>query len=209
MDTIEAIRSRISANAFLRAERLTRAQIEDLVALASEAPSSFNIQHWRFVAVTTAERKALLRKAAFDQAKVEHAAVTFIILGDMRAHEDLASTLAPSVEAGIVPEPVAKTFVGMANQMYRDERSARDEAIRSASLAAMTLMLAARARGYASGPMIGFDPAAVSRSFDIPKRYVPVMLLPVGTAAEGNWPRKPRLSVGQILRFESGDQLAN
>lgn len=191
----------------MRGETLTQAQIEDLIELASEAPSSFNIQHWRFVAVTRPERKALLRKAAFNQEKVEQAAVTFIILGDMRAHEDLASTLAPSVEAGIVPAPVAATFVGMANQMYAHEQSARDEAIRSGSLAAMTLMLAARARGYASGPMIGFDPAAVSASFGIPKRYVPVMLLPVGTAAAGNWPRKPRLRVGQILYFESGEQL--
>jgi nitroreductase len=208
MDTIEAIRSRVSANAFVQGEVLSEAQIEDLIGLAGEAPSSFNIQHWRFIAVTTANRKAMLRKAAFGQAKVEHAAVTFIILGDLRAHENLARTLAPSVEAGIVPAPVAETFVGMANQMYRDERSARDEAIRSGSLAAMTLMLAARARGYASGPMIGFDPVAVSESFDIPKRYVPVMLLPVGTAAEGNWPRKPRLSAQEILHFESGERLA-
>ena len=34
--------------------------------------------------------------------------------------------------------------------------------------------------------------AGVQAAFDIPERYVPVLTLAVGRAAEGNWPRKPR-----------------
>jgi nitroreductase len=49
----------------------------------------------------------------------------------------------------------------MASGMYgSDPRLARDEAIRSGSLAAMTLMLVAGNRGYASCP-IGFNPVQV------------------------------------------------
>lgn len=90
--------------------------------------------------------------------------------------------------------------------MYADERMARDEAIRSASLAAMTLMLAAEDRGLASGPMIGFDPEGVKREFGIPDRYVPVMLITVGPAALGNWPRKPRLTPAEVLSFGRGKE---
>jgi nitroreductase len=68
----------------------------------------------------------------------------------------------------------------------------------------MTLMIAAQAKGLATGPMIGFDPAGVKREFNIADRYVPVMLLTVGYPASGNWPRKPRLGVEEVLAFNKG-----
>ena len=92
----------------------------------------------------------------------------------------------------------------MANQMYANPASQRNEAIRSASLAAMTLMLAAEAHGLVSGPMIGFDPEGVQREFQIPERYLPVMLVAVGHPAPGNWPRKPRLPLGEVLAYGMG-----
>ena len=80
----------------------------------------------------------------------------------------------------------------------------RDEAIRSGALAGMTFMFAAQARGYATGPMIGFDPEQVKKIFGISDRYVPVMLITLGYPAPGNAPRKPRLSVDEVLAFNQG-----
>jgi nitroreductase len=88
--------------------------------------------------------------------------------------------------------------------VYADPQLARDEAIRSASLAAMTLMLSASARGFASGALIGFDPARVRREFGIADRYLPVMLLAVGPAAGGPAARKVRLPVDRVLAFDRG-----
>ena len=48
------------------------------------------------------------------------------------------------------------------------------------------------------------DPAGVKREFNITDRYVPVMLLTVGYPAPGNWPRKPRLGVEDVLAFNRG-----
>jgi nitroreductase len=63
----------------------------------------------------------------------------------------------------------------------------------------MNLMIAAQAKGLASGPMIGFDPEAVSADFGLAPTEIPVMLVAVGRAAPGNWPRKRRRPVGQVL----------
>lgn len=55
-------------------------------------------------------------------------------------------------------------WIGAAQGMYKDNcQLQRDEAIRSGSLAAMTLMLVAKGQGLVSTPMIGFDAAAVSK----------------------------------------------
>lgn len=205
--TLDSIKHRVSANAFDASRTLTRAEIEDLVDLALEAPSSFNLQHTRFIAVVDAAQKEKLKALSWNQAKVTDAAVTFIILGDTLAHEKLPELMGRAVTAGMIDQGVADWFINGAAGFYGNydnERLVRDEVIRSASFAAMNLMLAADAKGLASGPMIGFDSAGVQKAFNIPERYVPVLTLAVGYAKEGNWPRKPRLSVAETLAFDEG-----
>ena len=205
MDTIELIKQRISTDKFDTTRTLSEAEIEELVSYATEAPSAFNIQNWRFIAVTDPESKARLRSLAYNQQKVVDAAVTFIVLGDLLGYEKLSQILKPMVDGGLMDQAVADGWVKSAASSYGgSEQFARDEAIRSASFAAMTLMIAAQAKGLATGPMIGFDPEGVKREFNIPNRYVPVMLLTVGYSAPGNWPRKPRLGVDEVLAFNEG-----
>jgi nitroreductase len=201
---LQLIRTRISANRFDPTRTLSEREIRELVEYATHAPSSFNLQHWRFVAVVKREDKERLKKVAYGQQKVADAAVTFIVLGDLKAHDKLRGILSGSVEAGILSQKRADGWVDQAHKAYADPRMARDEAIRSASLAAMVLMIAAEAKGLVSGPMIGFDPEGVRREFGISGRYLPVMLVTVGYPAPGNTPRKPRLRVDEVLAFDRG-----
>jgi nitroreductase len=205
MDALESIKHRISTNKFDTSRRLSDAEIKELVSYATEAPSAYNIQNWRFIAVTNPEDKARLKSVSYNQQKIVDAAVTFIVLGDLRGYEKLPQILSPMVKDGLMEQAAVDGWAKTAASSYSaSEQFARDEAIRSAAFAAMTLMIAAEAKGLATGPMIGFDPEGVKRAFDIPDRYVPVMLLTVGYAAPGNWPRKPRLSVDEVLAFNKG-----
>ena len=205
MDTLETIKHRVSAYKFDPAKSLTEDEIKELISYAIEAPSSYNIQHWRFVAVTKPDEKARLKALAYHQPKVADAAVTFIVLGDLQGYEKLAQIYQPLADAGTMSQEQVDRTVGTATKIYSSNpQFARDEAIRGASLAAMTLMLAAEAKGLVSGPMIGFDPEGMKREFGIADRYVPVMLIAVGPAALGNHSRKPRLSVDEVLAFERG-----
>jgi nitroreductase len=206
MDTLELIRHRISANKFDTTRGVSEDEIRDLVFYATQAPSSFNQQHWRFVAVIAREAKERLRAVTLNQQKVVDAAVTFIVLGDLRAHEKMPQILERSAAAGLIDRGAIERSLKRIVASYEDEIKRRDEAIRSASLAAMTLMIAAEAKGLASGPMIGFDPQGVKREFNISDRYVPVMLVAVGYPAAGNSPRKPRLEVDEVLAFNDGSK---
>ncbi len=200
MNVQQALAARISANKFDTAHELTPGEVEALVAAAMEAPSAFNIQHARFLVVREPAARAALQQVAYGQQKVRDAAATFVVLGDTRGAERLPLIAERSREAGLLDAAGAAGFAAKGQGAYEGKPGfARDEAIRSASMAAMALMLAATERGLASGPMIGFDPEALRREFRIDARYLPVMIIAVGRAAPGNWPRKPRLQPGEVL----------
>jgi len=69
------------------------------------------------------------------------------------------------------------SLIGQINSAYSDIPAyAREEVIKNASLAAMQLMLAAKAIGLDSCPMGGFNADAFVEAFNVPCRYIPVML---------------------------------
>ena len=198
----DAIEQRVSANVFDPSKSLSAAQITELVRLATCAPTAFNFQNWRFVAVQSKEAKERLKGVSYGQQKVVDACVTFIVCGKLEAHKGLAHALKPAVAAGVIEQSLADTWVEMAigGHEGNPERQ-RDEAIRSASLGAMTLMLAAQSMGLVSGPMIGFDPVGVATQFNLSDKEIPAMLVAIGYAAPGNWPQKPRLPVTDVLQI--------
>lgn len=201
-DIITAIEERRTTVLFDSTRDIEDAQVSELVRLATKAPTSFNLQNWRFVAVRTPEAKARLRAVGWDQAKITEAAVTFIVIGTLADEQTLPQRLAPAVEAGTMPAPMVDGWVGAAASLYKDQPwRQRDEAIRTASLGSMTLMLAAHAMGLGAGPMIGFDPEGVSREFGLAANEIPAMLIAVGYGTPENWPQKPRRPLEQVLSF--------
>ncbi|KGG84167.1 nitroreductase family protein [Comamonas thiooxydans] len=199
--TLALIEQRISANRFDDSHSLADAEIARLVQLATRAPTAYNLQNWRFIAMRTPAAKARLRALAQDQAKVQEAAVCFIVCGVLADPEALAERLQPFVDGGFMPAAMAQGWLQAAQQQYASAQAVRDEALRSASFGAMTLMHAAQAMGLASCAMTGFDAEGVTSSFGLASEEVPVMLVTVGRAAAGNWPQKPRRPLEQVLEF--------
>lgn len=198
---ISLIERRVSANRFDASHTLANDEVEQLVHLATRAPTAYNLQNWRFIAVKAPETKARLHSLAYGQAKVADAAVTFIICGQLPDYAVLPERLHPFVEAGFMPADMASGWQENVRSQYADPQTARDEAVRSATFGAATLIFAAEALGLVSGPMVGFDAEAVAHEFGLGEAEVPVMLVAVGRAAPGNWPQKPRRPLAEVLEI--------
>ena len=197
---IDAIKRRVSVNLFDPSRALSDELVEELVELAARAPSAYNLQNWRFIAVRTPQAKARLQAAAYGQEKVADAAVTFIICGQRPSHDVVEGRLQPSVEAGFMPEEMMGAWAEAVARTYGDDpQMQRDEAIRTASLGAAFLIFAAEAHGLASGPMVGFDPLAVAEQFGLSDDEIPVLLVAVGYPRSGNWPQKPRRPIECVM----------
>lgn len=196
------IESRASTNHYDTSRHLSDDEIAELVRLATRAPSSYNFQNWKFIAVRSPEAKARLKTVSWGQQQVVDAPATFIICGTLAAHEGLPHALQPSVDAGIMDQSVFDSWVDMAKGSHPgNPQLQRDEAIRSASLAAMTLIFAAQGMGLSTGPIGGFDPLGVAREFGLSATEVPVILITVGYPAPGNRPQKPRKPLDEVFEF--------
>lgn len=196
MDTETAIQERRSVKHYDTSAEMPEADLQDLLDLALLSPTSFNIQNWRFVVVRDTELRKQVRAAAWDQAQVTEAQVLLVLCADLKswAKEPLRywKNAPPEVQQMLVPK------IG---EFYENagERVQRDEAMRSCGIAAQTLMLAAKAKGYDSGPMIGFDAEQVAKLISLPEDHVIGMLLVIGKAAQPARPRGGQLAKDEVV----------
>ncbi|MBF0159853.1 MAG: nitroreductase family protein [Magnetococcales bacterium] len=197
MDTATAITTRRSIKHFDPEHRMTRAEIEQLLTLTCHSPTSFNIQHWRFVVVDDVELRRQMRKVAWNQAQITDSSVLVVLCADVHAWDKQ-----PERYWQHVAEPVRQFMVPAIGQHYRgQEQLQRDEAFRSCGIAAQTLMLAAKEMGYDTCPIAGFNVAAVADLIHLPNNHLVTLIIAVGKPLQPPWPAGSRLPLEQCVFY--------
>ena len=195
MNVIQAIETRRSVKAYDPEHRLSQQEIDQLLSLALLAPTAFNIQNWRFVAVTDPTLRKQIRAASWDQAQVTDASLLVILTADLKAWEK-----EPSRYWKDAPQPVRDYLLPAIDNYYRGREAVqRDETMRSCGMAAMTLMLAAKEQGYDSCPMDGFDFDAVGKLINLPADHVISMFVVIGKKLQDAGPRGGQLPMNEVV----------
>jgi nitroreductase len=195
MNTLEAIQSRRAIKHYDADHRMSDAEIRQLLETAMLAPTAFNIQHWRFVTVLDPEVRKQIRAAAWDQAQVTDASLLIVMCADKDAwKKDVARYWKNA------PQPVQDFLVPAIGPYYEGrEQVQRDECMRSCGLAGMTIMLAAKAMGYDSCPMDGFDFDAVGKIIKLPEDHVISFMIAVGKGTQPAWPKPGQLPYEEVV----------
>lgn len=198
MKTTEAILSRRAVKHYDPNYKLTDGEIRELIELARNAPTSFNIQNRRFLVVQDMEVRRELRAAAWDQAQVTDASLVVLLCGDLKAH-----LREPERYWRHAPDNVREMMVPALKQFYEGrEWLQRDEVMRSCGMAAQTLMLAAQEKGLESCPMIGFNQEEVARIVNLPEDYVIGMMVVVGKGTKPAWPKGGQIPYEEVVTFD-------
>ena len=195
MDTYTAIERRRAVKHYDPDHRMSEEEIDRLLSLAMLAPTAFNIQNWRFVLVRDPELRQKIRTVAWDQAQVTDASLLVILCADLKAWEK-----APARYWLNAPREVQEFIVPAIDNYYRGrEQVQRDEAMRSCGIAAQTLMLSAKAMGYDSCPMDGFDFDAVGKLINLPEDHVVAMFVAIGRGTKEAWSRGGQLTKDEVV----------
>ena len=178
MNTLEAIRARRAVKHYDPEFTIPEAQIAELKDLIRQAPTSFNIQNWRFVFVNDKDQRAKIRTVGWDQAQMTDASHLIVLCADVQAWSK-----EPIRYWEDAPKEAQDFLVPAIGNFYDSrEWQQRDEAMRSVGIAAQTIMLAVKAMGYDSCPMIGFDADAVGEIINLPEDHVVGMMIAIGKA---------------------------
>jgi nitroreductase len=195
MDALSAIELRRSIKHYDPTHVMPEADVEKLMQLAMYSPTSFNIQHWRFVLVRDTALRQQIRAAAWNQAQVTDASLLIVICGNQAAWAEN-----PGRYWVNAPQPVQDFLVPAIGKFYSvNEQAQRDEVMRSCGIAAQTIMIAAKAMGYDTCPMVGFDPEAVAKIINLPKDHIIAMMITVGKGIKDPWPRPGQLPMSEVV----------
>lgn len=161
---------------------ISKEKLKELLKIAGKAPSAWNLQHWHFVVFHSQTAKERLLPIANHQQQIVDSSAVVAVLGDLQANQKTNDVYQPLVDEGHMTEEIKKTLAGQIERAYQNQQFARDAAFTNASLGAMQLILAAKAEGYDTCPIGGFDKKAFMKEFNISERYIPVMLITIGKA---------------------------
>ena len=195
MNTFDAIRQRRAIKHFDPNHKITDSEFNQLMDLGAQAPSSFNLQHWRIVNVQDTALRQQLRDAANNQAQVTEASLLLVITTDIDAWKK-----DPARYWINAPKEVQDILVPWIDPFYSGkEQLQRDEAMRSVGIMLQTLMLAAKAMGYDSCPMVGFDFDRVAELIRLPEGHAIGAMLVIGKATKPAWPKPGYKSAEEMI----------
>ncbi|HYF80308.1 MAG TPA: nitroreductase family protein [Symbiobacteriaceae bacterium] len=177
----EAIESRRSIRKF-SSDPVPPEDLDEILRLTSLAPSAWNVQPWRIHVVTSPKLKQQLQEAAYGQSQVAAAPVVIVLVSDMEdvlAHpEEINHPGLSAVQKQRTVETIKNTF----GPMSVEERGYWGLA--QTNIALGFLLLAAQGLGYATVPMLGFDPVKVKELLGVPEHVKIAAMVPLGDADE-------------------------
>lgn len=185
--------------------KISREEMSEILSLATLAPSSVNMQPWRFLVIESPEGKAKLATLAkFNQNQVETSSAVIAVFGDLNNFENAEEIYGVAVDKGFmsqeVKEQILASFSGYYETISREDM--KDVVLIDGGLVSMQLMLAARAYGYDTNPIGGYEKDQIAEAFGLEKdRYVPVMLISIGKAADNGHP-SVRLPIDKVAQWK-------
>lgn len=147
-------------------------KILDILEAGQWAPSAGNMQAWRFIVVTSQEKRNDLVGACFDQSFVSEAPVVICVCS--------------------LPEPVHRLYGARGEMLYSIQESAA---------AIENMLLVAQDTGLASAWIGAFDEEMVAKVLDVPQEARIHALITLGYARE-TVPVPPRTSLHHTVFFD-------
>ncbi|MEK3884656.1 nitroreductase family protein [Paenibacillus sp. PL2-23] len=195
------MKGRRSVKVYQSDHQIPRDEMTQIIKDASSAPSSANLQPWRVVVVDSEEGKKKLRPLVmFNTRQNDTSSAMLLIFADQQYYENADYIYNLAVEQGKMPPEVRDLQLATIKAYYPAlSREKANDVIRfDCGLFTMQLMLTARAYGYETNPMAGFEADQLAEAFDLdPERYTPVIIVSIGKAAEEGYP-SVRLAPDQI-----------
>ena len=181
LDVAQAAAARRSVRAY-KPDAVPTEDLERIFETVRLAPSAYNFQPWRFVVATDPALKAALGAAAFGQKQVTGAPAVIVLYTDMKDALENADEI---MHPGLPADKRAAGAAGLRASWESKSDTDREQwGAGQGYIALGYLLLAASSLGYATSPMLGFDPAKVRDALGLPEHVMIPALVAIGRGDE-------------------------
>ncbi|CAM2363591.1 nitroreductase family protein [Listeria seeligeri] len=203
-DFEDLMKNRRSIREYDETVKISQEEMQAILTDAVTAPSSVNMQPWRFVVVESDAGKEKLKPLIrFNTLQNDTSAAMILIFGDLQNFENGEKIYGGAVERGLMPADIKEQQMAKLSQYFKTiPRSELERVVLiDGGIVAMQLMLVARAYGYDTNPIGGFERTEVAKAFGMdPERYEPVMIVSIGKAKTDGYDSY-RLPIGDVTTF--------
>ena len=199
----DVIKGRKSVKYFDPNVKIEREEIIEMLNEANIAPSSCNLQPWRYIVVDTPEGKEKLGSANYNKIQNDTSAAMIIVLGDLNHYRKFDEIYGEAVEKGYMTEEVKDGFEkGMGSQLENLPTDKNREGVYfDCGLWTMQFANIAYAKGYDTNIIGGFVREKVAELFELEENLIPVMLIALGKKEKDARPTV-RMKAENLVRFE-------
>jgi len=171
MDILELIKSRRSIRKFLPDKPIDWDKVSKCIDAARHAPSSGNLQNWRFIVILEPDLKKAVAEAALQQWWIAEAPVVIVALSE--------------------PEKAERYYGVRGERLY---------SIQNCAAAVENLILEAHSLGLGTSWVSAFDEDALKRVLKVEEFARPQAIIPMGYAAEVP-SKPPKYPLEQLVFF--------
>lgn len=196
---LELFHRRFACHRFQPGRAIPAADLEFILEAGRLSPSSFGLEHWKFVVLRDADTLRAMQAASFDQSQVGGASALVVILAKL-------AELSPDAE--YAQRLLAREYPGeqfaAALENYRAFFANTDVVAWSISqchIAAANMMTAATAVGVDSCPIGGFLPGEVKRILGVREGEHEVALVLALGYCDEPVPQKQRLPLTELVEY--------
>ncbi|ANS61887.1 nitroreductase family protein [Streptococcus thermophilus] len=203
-DFSDIVYNRRSIRKFDTSVKIPREEMLEILDKTVTAPSSVNMQPWRFVVVDSEEGKDKLKPfVSYNSVQNETSSAMVLIFADLKSQERAEEIYGKAVTQGKMPEEVKEKQLSSIVPMYENAPfEVMNEIIHiDSSLAAMQLMLVARSYGYDTNAIGGYKKDGLAKAFGLDEdRHVPILIIALGKADEEGF-ESVRLDASDVTTF--------
>jgi nitroreductase/dihydropteridine reductase len=171
-------------------KKIPEGKINEFIELVRFAPSALNLQPWKIKVITDQKIKEQLFPATFNQEQATTCSHLLVFCANTDL-DGLIKKVDQTLKEARVPDGMRNMVIGFAKDMNggMSPEQRLGWAQCQVFLALGNALNGAKALGFDSCPMTGFDPQEYSRILKLPPHLVPTALCPLGYAADKPMPK--------------------
>lgn len=171
-------------------KKIPEEKIEELKEYIRLAPSSFGLQPFKVMVIEGKDTKEALLPASYNQKQITTCSHLLVFCAYTNIKERI-DEVEKMMKDAKVPEEKYSTYIGMMRDFEKNIPEDRRViwAQKQCYIALGNALNGAKALGFDSCPMEGFDANAYSKILGLPENLIPTIVCPVGYGADTPHPK--------------------